>query len=218
MEFIISKRLMKYINSFINNEGSPLPPWKEHVRLWPEMYIGNPTDGTLPEDGIYRMIREVLDVALNESDKGSNLLIDLSIDGQIVSIRDYGLAIPMDQLAEYVSERRRDAIGADKTNNDDILHYGIGLKVVNLLSASFTAQSFEDWKSKTVEFAQGRLIRESNEEESFQPSGNLICFIPDVAIFGDFHFIRENIVQMLWRYVFQNTGLEIRFGGQRFQA
>lgn len=195
-----------------------LPPWKEHIRLNPDFYIGNIGDGSLPGDGIYRMISEVVEVAINECDKDSNLLIELSIDQQQVTIRDYGNAIPMDQLAENVSERNLHGIGAHKSPKVDPRHYGIGLKVVNLLSATFSAQSFEDWKTKTVEFEQGRLIRETNEQDSFQPSGNLITFTPDIAIFGDFHFVRENVVQMLWRYVFLNEGLEIRFEGKSFQA
>lgn len=202
----------------INEVNHSLPPWKEHIRLHPEIYIGNPGDGSLADDGIYRLIGEALEVAINESDKDSNLLIDLTIESQEISIRDYGIAIPMDQLTEYVSERKRDAIGAHKTTNDNIRQYGIGLKVVNLLSAAFSAQSFEDWKTKTVEFEQGRFIRETNEQESFQPTGNRITFTPDAAIFGNFQFDREFVVQMLWRYVFLNTGLEIRFGGQSFEA
>jgi topoisomerase-4 subunit B len=142
----------------------------------------------------------------------------LSIAEKTVSIRDYGIAIPMDQLAEYVSERKRDGIGAHKIPQNTVLHYGIGLKVVNLLSSSFWAQSFEDWKTKAVEFEHGRFIRETTEQESFQPAGNLITFTPDDAIFGDFHFVREFVVQMIWHYVFLNTGLEISFGAQSFQA
>lgn len=199
----------------VNNS---FPPWKSHIRLHPEMYIGNPGNGSLPDDGIYRLISEVLEVAINESDKDSNHLIELTIDDKKVTIRDYGNQIHMDQLVEYVSERNLHAIGSHKEPKVDPRHYGIGLKVVNLLSATFAAQSFKKWKTKVVEFEQGWLICETSEEESFQPSGNKITFTPDIAIFGDFHFVREYVVQMLWRYAFLNEGLEIKFDGQSFKA
>jgi topoisomerase-4 subunit B len=208
---------MKHITLIPDNgNNKPLPAWKEHIRLHPEMYICNIGEGSLPNDGIYRLIKEVLDDAISDFVPCSKRLIEVSINDRQVSVRDYGSSLPMDWLAEYVSERRRDGIGFEITSVDTIKHYGVGLKVVNLLSSYFIAQSIKDGKTIIAEFEQGRIIDET-EEESQQQSGSLISFIPDAEIFGDFHFVPEHLEQILLSYLSFNEGLEIRFNGQRLQ-
>ena len=196
------------------NEGYTTMDWKQHIRHHPEMYIGRIGDGTLPDDGIYRLIKEVIEDALIDFVSGSHRLIEVSITDRQVSVRDYGSSLPIDWLVEYVSERKRDGIGVEITSVDPIKHYGNGLKVVNLLSSYFIAQSIKNGKSVIAEFEQGRIIDET-EEESQQQSGSLISFIPDAEIFGDFHFVPEHLEQILLSYLSFNEGLEIRFNGQR---
>jgi topoisomerase-4 subunit B len=200
-------------NAIFSENGikKSLPAWKEHIRLHPEKYIGNIGDGSLPEDGIYRLLKEVLDDALIGFELDSKRLIEVSISNRQISIRDYGGSLPIDWLVEYVSERKRDGIGFDITTVDPIKHYGAGLKTVNLLSSYFIAQAIKDGKSLIAEFQQGRLINETDEEESQQHSGSLISFIPDVDIFGDFHFVQEYVEQILTSYMSMNEGLDIKF-------
>ncbi|MFA5972086.1 MAG: hypothetical protein WC780_07025 [Lentimicrobiaceae bacterium] len=203
------KSLPEYNESFLATD------WKKHIRLHPEMYIGKISDGSLPEDGIYRLIKEVLDDAIRDFVQGSQRLIEVSINDRQVSVRDYGSSLPMDWLIEYVSERKRDGIGFDIEAVDPIKHYGVGLKTVNLLSSYFIAQSIKDGKTIIAEFEQGRLINETDEGESQQQSGSLISFIPDTEIFGGFHIVTEHIRLLLLSYISMNEGLEIKFNGHR---
>lgn len=200
-----------------NEVSNTFARWKEHVRLRPEMYIGTPGDGSLASDGLYRLIREAMDSAIGKFVIGSMPIIEVSIIDQRLSIRDYHEVLYPEWLSEYVSERNGVAIGSYKTAFD-ILSYGIGLKTVNLLSASFKATSIGEGITQIAEFEQGRLICESREEGNTLPAGNLISFVPDVAIFGHFHFVSEYVEQILWSYVYLNKGLEIKFDGRSFQA
>ena len=201
-----------FLKSGVNK---PLPVWKAHIRFHPEMYIGKIGDGSLPEDGIYRLIKEVLDDAISDFVPGSQRLIEVSINDRQVSVRDYSTSLPIDWLVEYVSERKRDGIGFDIESVNPIKHYGIGLKVINLLSSYFIAQSIKDGKTIIAEFEQGRLIDETFEEDSQQQFGSLISFIPDPEIFGDFHFVMEHVRLLLLSYLSTNQGLEIKLNGQR---
>lgn len=199
-----------FLKSGVNK---PLPAWKAHIRLHPDIYIDKIGDGSLPEDGIYRLIKEVLSDALSDFEIGCCRLIELSVNEHQVSVRDYGSSLPIDWLVEYVSERKRDGIGFDIESVDPIKHYGVGLKAVNLLSSYFIAQSIKDEKTIIAEFEQGRIIDET-EEESQQQSGSLISFIPDAEIFGDFHFVMEHVRLLLLSYLSMNQGLEIKLNGQ----
>lgn len=201
-----------------NGIKKPLPEWKEHIRLNPEMYIGKIGDGSMPDHGIYRLIKEVLDDAIEDFVSGSKRLIEVSINDRQVSVRGYGSLLPIDWLVEYVSERKRDGIGFDIEAVDPIKHYGVGLKTVNLLSLYFISQSIKDGKTIIAEFEQGRLINETEEVESQQQSGSLISFIPDAGIFGSFHFVKEYVEQILLNYLYVNEGLEIMFNRHGLQV
>lgn len=192
--------------------------WKEHIRLRPGMYIGKLGDGSSMDDGIYVLIKEVLDNAIDEFVMGFGRTIEVSIKEQKVSIRDYGRGMPLGKLIDCVSKINTGAKYDSKVFKKSVGLNGVGSKAVNALSGYFMAQSIRDGKTKIAEFEQGRLIRESNEEESILRSGSLISFVPDVEIFGHFHFIPEYIEQLLWNYVFLNNGLAITFNGQRFVA
>jgi len=192
--------------------------WKEHIRLRPGMYIGKLGDGSSMDDGIYVLIKEILDNAIDEFVMGFGRVIEISIKDHKVSIRDYGRGMPLGKLIDCVSKINTGAKYDSKVFKKAVGLNGVGSKAVNALSGYFMAQSIRDGKTRIAEFEQGRLIRETKEEESILRSGSLISFVPDVEIFGHFHFIPEYIEQLLWNYVFLNNGLAITFNGQRFQA
>lgn len=192
--------------------------WKEHIRLRPGMYIGKLGDGSSMDDGIYVLIKEVIDNAIDEFVMGFGRVIEVSIKEQKVSIRDYGRGMPLGKLIDCVSKINTGAKYDSKVFKKTVGLNGVGSKAVNALSGYFMAQSIRDGKTKIAEFEQGRLVHETMEEESIMRSGSLISFIPDVEIFGHFHFIPEYIEQLLWNYVFLNNGLAITFNGQRYQA
>jgi len=192
--------------------------WKEHIRLRPGMYIGKLGDGSSQDDGIYVLIKEIIDNAIDEFVMGFGRTIEVSIKEQKVSIRDYGRGMPLGKLIDCVSKINTGAKYDSKVFKKAVGLNGVGSKAVNALSGYFMAQSVRDGKTKIAEFEQGRLIRESAKEESTLRSGSLISFVPDVEIFGHFHFIPEYIEQLLWNYVFLNNGLTITFNGQRFLA
>ena len=192
--------------------------WKEHIRLRPGMYIGKLGDGSSMDDGIYVLIKEVIDNAIDEFVMGFGRVIEVFIKEQKVSIRDYGRGMPLGKLIDCVSKINTGAKYDSKVFKKTVGLNGVGSKAVNALSGYFMAQSIRDGKTKIAEFEQGRLVHETMEEESILRSGSLISFIPDVEIFGHFHFIPEYIEQLLWNYVFLNNGLAITFNGQRYQA
>jgi topoisomerase IV subunit B len=201
-----------------NEESVRSLDWKEHIRLRPGMYIGKLGDGSSQDDGIYVLIKEIIDNAIDEFVMGFGRTIEVSIKEQKVSIRDYGRGMPLGKLIDCVSKINTGAKYDSKVFKKAVGLNGVGSKAVNALSGYFMAQSIRDGKTKIAEFEQGRLIRESAKEESVLRSGSLISFVPDVEIFGHFHFIPEYIEQLLWNYVFLNNGLTITFNGQRFLA
>ena len=201
-----------------NEESVRSLDWKEHIRLRPGMYIGKLGDGSSQDDGIYVLIKEIIDNAIDEFVMGFGRTIEVSIKDQKVSIRDYGRGIPLGKLIDCVSKINTGAKYDSKVFKKAVGLNGVGSKAVNALSGYFMAQSIRDGKTKIAEFEQGRLTHESVKEESVLRSGSLISFVPDVEIFGHFHFIPEYIEQLLWNYVFLNNGLTITFNGQRFLA
>jgi topoisomerase IV subunit B len=201
-----------------NEESVRSLDWKEHIRLRPGMYIGKLGDGSSQDDGIYVLIKEIIDNAIDEFVMGFGRTIEVSIKEQKVTIRDYGRGMPLGKLIDCVSKINTGAKYDSKVFKKAVGLNGVGSKAVNALSGYFMAQSVRDGKTKIAEFEQGRLIRESAKEESTLRSGSLISFVPDVDIFGHFHFIPEYIEQLLWNYVFLNNGLTITFNGQRFLA
>ncbi len=218
---------MKMKPMLYNNAVSPFADWKQHIRLHPEMYIGAIGDGSMPEDGIYRLVQEVLDNALiGIRESHSNPLIEVSFNDRQVSIQHSGFfLLPIDWLAEHVSDRRPDGIGSHKLLVDPIKYYGVGLKVVNLLSSHFLAQAIVDGKTIIAEFERGSIINETDgntinetrKEAIGQHFGSLvtiiISFIPDSEIFGNFHFVKDYLKQIFLNYMSKNENLEINFIG-----
>jgi topoisomerase-4 subunit B len=190
--------------------------WKEHIRLRPGMYIGKLGDGASKDDGIYVLIKEVIDNSIDEFIMGYGKNIEISVNEKKVTVRDYGRGIPIGKLTECVSKINTGAKYDSKVFKKTVGLNGIGVKVVNALSDYFSAQSIRDGKSKIVHFEQGKLNKEQDKTNTDLKNGTIIDFIPDQQIFGSFHFISEHIEKFLWNYVFLNTGLKIYFNGEKF--
>jgi len=192
--------------------------WKEHIRLRPGMYIGKLGDGASHDDGIYVMVKEIIDNSVDEFLMGHGKTIDVTIRERRVTIRDYGRGIPLGKVVECVSRINTGAKYDSKAFKKAVGLNGVGSKVVNALSSSFKIQSVRDGQSKVAEFKRGTLLSEELLEEKELAAGTIVTFTPDEKIFGNFHYIPEYIEQLLWNYVFLNNGLNIVFNGQRFYA
>lgn len=192
--------------------------WKEHIRLRPGMYIGKLGDGSSQDDGIYVLIKEIIDNAIDEFVMGNGRTIEVAIKDQKVTIRDYGRGMPLGKVIDCVSKINTGAKYDSKVFKKAVGLNGVGSKAVNALSQFFTAQSIREGKTKVVEFVRGEIAREHELEPSTLRSGTLITFIPDEQVFGHYHFLPEYIEQMLWNYVFLNNGLTIWFNGTKMQA
>lgn len=192
--------------------------WKEHIRLRPGMYIGKLGDGSSQDDGIYVLIKEVIDNSIDEFVMGNGRTIEVNIKDQQVTIRDYGRGMPLGKVIDCVSKINTGAKYDSKVFKKAVGLNGVGSKAVNALSSHFKAQSIREGKTKVVEFTRGSIIQDFAEESSTLRSGTLISFVPDETVFGNYHFIFEYIEEMLWNYVFLNNGLTIWFNGTRMQA
>ncbi len=201
-----------------NEESIRSLDWKEHIRLRPGMYIGKLGDGSSHDDGIYVLIKEVIDNCIDEFTMGFGRNIEVTIKEHLVTIRDYGRGIPLGKLVECVSQINTGAKYDSKVFKKAVGLNGVGTKAVNALSSFFSAQAIREGRCNTVEFRQGELISETGEQPTDLRNGTLISFIPDVELFGNYHFLKEYIEQMLWNYCYLNNGLTIIFNGQRFLA
>lgn len=192
--------------------------WKEHIRLRPGMYIGKLGDGSSHDDGIYVLVKEVIDNSIDEFMMGHGRIIEVTIKEHLVSIRDYGRGIPLGKLVDCVSQINTGAKYDSKVFKKAVGLNGVGVKAVNALSNTFIAQAVRDGKTKITEFKKGILISETSEQPTDQRNGTFISFTPDPELFGNFHFLKEYLEQMFWNYCFLNNGLTIVFNGQRMQA
>ncbi len=200
-----------------NEESIKSLAWKEHIRLRPGMYIGKLGDGTSRDDGIYVLLKEVVDNAIDEFVMGNGRVIEVDIDDKEVRVRDYGRGIPLGKVVACVSQINTGAKYDSKVFKKSVGLNGVGSKAVNALSAYFKTQSIRDGRTKIVEFERGTLLREQ-EEETDEKNGTIVTFIPDEEIFGNYHFIEEYVEDLLWNYAFLNKNLTVKFNGQRFYA
>jgi topoisomerase-4 subunit B len=201
-----------------NEESIVSLDWKEHIRLRPGMYIGKLGDGASHDDGIYVLLKEIIDNAVDEFIMGFGKKIEITIKDQKVTIRDYGRGIPLGKVVDCVSKINTGAKYDSEVFKKTVGLNGVGSKAVNALSSYFITQSVRDGKTKFAEFSNGDLIKESKEEKTDLRNGTIITFVPDERIFGNYHFITEYIENLLWNYAFLNTGLSIYFNGQRYYA
>jgi topoisomerase-4 subunit B len=190
--------------------------WKEHIRLRPGMYIGKLGDGSAYDDGVYVLLKEIMDNSIDEFVMGSGRTIDINVSDHKVSIRDYGRGIPLGKVIDCVSKINTGGKYDSKAFQKSVGLNGVGTKAVNALSGSFTVQSYRDGKTKKAEFERGELVNDNPEIETTQRNGTAVVFIPDEGIFRNYRYIPEFIENMIWNYVFLNAGLTINFNGQKF--
>jgi topoisomerase IV subunit B len=192
--------------------------WNEHIRLRPGMYIGKLGDGSSPDDGIYILLKETLDNCIDEFVMGNGKSIDITIKDKTVRVRDYGRGIPLGKLVDVVSKINTGAKYDSEAFKKSVGLNGVGTKAVNALSSHFCVQAFRDNQTKSAEFSKGKLLKEDKITASDARKGTLVTFIPDEAIFGNYHFINEYVEKMLWNYAYLNTGLTINYNGQKFHS
>lgn len=192
--------------------------WNEHIRRRPGMYIGKLGDGSHAEDGIYVLIKEVVDNSIDEFNMGAGKRIDISIneiEGE-VEIRDYGRGIPLGKVREVASEINTGGKFDDKNFKKSVGLNGVGLKAVNALSTFCTVSSVRDGQKVTVEFHEGNLVRQSEPEPTREPNGTMVRFKPDNMLFRDFKFNLEFVETMVNNYTYLNVGLQIFFNGKKY--
>ncbi len=190
--------------------------WKEHIRMRPGMYIGKLGDGSSSDDGIYILIKEVLDNCIDEFVMGAGKTIEIKIVDNQVSVRDYGRGIPLGKVVDVVSKMNTGGKYDSKAFKKSVGLNGVGTKAVNALSSSFIVESVRDEQSKSASFALGSLLEESDVKPSKARKGTKVSFIPDSAIFKHYKFRAEYIVKMIKNYVYLNPGLTIDFNGEKY--
>ena len=192
--------------------------WKEHIRLRPGMYIGKMGNGSSPDDGIYVLLKEVIDNSIDEYVMGNGKTIEITIKNNSVSVRDYGRGIPLGKVVDVVSKINTGAKYDSKVFKKSVGLNGVGSKAVNALSSYFKIKSVREGKSKLVEFAKGAITNEEGIQENSSRKGTSVSFIPDKEMFGNYRFIDDFVEKMLWNYCFLNTGLTILFNGKKFYS
>lgn len=190
--------------------------WKEHIRLRPGMYIGKLGDGSSPDDGIYVLLKEVLDNCIDEFTMGYGKTVEITVEGKTVTVRDYGRGIPLGKVVDVVSKINTGAKYDSKAFQKSVGLNGVGTKAVNALSHYFLVRAVREGKEKTAEFERGVLVKEHKETKSTESNGTLVTFIPDETVFRNFRFIPEFIENQIWNYCFLNAGLRILFNGKSF--
>ncbi len=190
--------------------------WKEHIRMRPGMYIGKLGDGSSPDDGIYILIKEVLDNSIDEYVMGAGKTIEISVKDKTVTVRDYGRGIPLGKVVDVVSKMNTGGKYDSKAFKKSVGLNGVGTKAVNALSSHFKVQSIRDEKSKIAEFEQGNLTIDDEIQPSTLRKGTKVSFSPDESIFSHYKYRNEYIIKMIKNYVYLNTGLTILFNGEKY--
>jgi topoisomerase IV subunit B len=190
--------------------------WREHIRLRPGMYIGKLGDGSSQDDGVYVLLKEVMDNAIDEYMMGNGKKIDVSIVGKEVRVRDYGRGIPLGKVVDAVSKMNTGAKYDSKAFKKSVGLNGVGVKAVNALSSSFVIRSIREGQVKVSEFAHGITVKDHELAPTSEENGVEVIFQPDEGMFGNYFFISEYVDTMLKNYVYLNAGLIINFNGNKF--
>jgi len=190
--------------------------WKEHIRLRPGMYIGKLGDGTSHDDGIYILVKEVIDNSIDEYTMGFGKKIDVTIEDDTVTVRDYGRGIPLGKLVDVVSKINTGGKYDSKSFQKSVGLNGVGLKAVNALSTFFSVKAVRDGQMKYAEFSKGELTHESKISETNEENGTEISFIADAGIFKNYRYRLEFIENLIWNYCYLNAGLQIYFNNKKF--
>ena len=193
--------------------------WREHVRLRPGMYIGKRGDGSAPDDGIYVLLKEVIDNCIDEFVMGHGKTIEVKLDGDSISVRDFGRGIPLGKLMDCAAKINTGAKYDSEAFQKSVGLNGVGIKAVNALSQSFQVQAFREGKTKSITFSKAQVTDEMQRARSSKASdGTYLSFIPDEDIFNDFKWREEFIENMLWNYAYLNSGLTLIFNGKKHKA
>lgn len=206
-----NKNLFEY-----NEESIKSLDWKEHIRLRPGMYIGKLGDGSSPDDGIYVLLKEVIDNCIDEHTMGFGKHVDVSIKNKTVSVRDYGRGIPLGKVVDVVSKINTGAKYDSKAFQKSVGLNGVGTKAVNALSDYFKVTAYREGKQKTAEFKKGVLISDKKEERTTEENGTEITFTPDEQIFKNYYYLSDFLENQFWNYCFLNAGLVINYNGKRY--
>lgn len=190
--------------------------WREHIRLRPGMYIGKLGDGASSDDGIYVLVKEVMDNCIDEHMMGFGKQIEVTIEDKTVTVRDFGRGIPLGKVVDVVSKINTGAKYDSKAFQKSVGLNGVGTKAVNALSDYFKVESFRDGKTKTAEFDKGVLLKETDLEITDEPNGTKVTFIADASVFKNYKFKLEYVEDLLWNYCYLNAGLVIVFNKKRF--
>lgn len=204
-------------NLFDYNEDSIRSlDWREHIRLRPGMYIGKLGDGSAADDGIYVLLKEVVDNCIDEYTMGHGKQVLIEIEQKNVRVRDYGRGIPLGKVVDVVSKINTGAKYDSKAFQKSVGLNGVGTKAVNALSNYFKVTSVRDGKAKTAEFERGVLVKEHKEVKTDEPNGTEVLFTPDDTIFRNYHFLHEYIENQIWNYCYLNAGLTVSYNGKKY--
>jgi topoisomerase-4 subunit B len=192
--------------------------WQEHIRLRPGMYIGKLGDGSSPDDGIYILLKEVIDNSIDEFAMGHGKRIDVTIKDGSVTVRDYGRGIPLGKVIDCVSKMNTGAKYDSEAFQKSVGLNGVGTKAVNALSSWFRVTAVREGKAKVAEFSRGKLKNDERVKTSSESDGTIISFTPDEKVFTNYHYINEYVEKMLWNYAYLNTGLTLTYNGNSIKS
>tara|TARA_B100000161_G_scaffold52026_1_gene33921 strand:- start:5708 stop:7546 length:1839 start_codon:yes stop_codon:yes gene_type:complete len=190
--------------------------WKEHIRLRPGMYIGKMGNGSSPDDGIYILLKEVIDNSIDEFVMGNGKTIEITVKNNKVTVRDYGRGIPLGKVIDCVSKINTGAKYDSKVFKKSVGLNGVGTKAANALSSFFKIKSVRDGKSKLVEFERGTIVNDEPIQDNSSRKGTKVTFVPDEKLFGNYKFLNDYIEKMMWNYCYLNPGLTIIFNNEKY--
>ena len=197
-----------------NDDNIRTLDWKEHIRLRPGMYIGKLGDGSAPDDGIYVLLKEIIDNSIDEFVMGHGKNIDIKVEEGVVSVRDFGRGIPLGKVVDSVSQINTSGKFDSKAFKKSVGLNGVGTKAANALSEYFKVQAFREGEMKMAEFTEGAMLKDHKLSKTNEPNGTLIHFKPDSTIFKGYKFRAEFIESQLWNYAYLNAGLKLNFNGK----
>ncbi|MGF7232108.1 ATP-binding protein [Arachidicoccus sp.] len=190
--------------------------WREHIRLRPGMYIGKLGDGNAPDDGIYVLVKEVVDNCIDEHMMGYGTKIEIKIEDRKVTVRDYGRGVPLGKLIDVASKINTGAKYDSGAFQKSVGLNGVGIKAVNALSNYFKIESFREGKTRSAAFEKGILTKEQKESATTESNGTLVTFIPDDSVFKNFHFKPDFLDDLFWNYAYLNSGLSIVCNSKKY--
>ena len=192
--------------------------WYEHIRLRPGMYIGKLGDGTTADDGIYVLLKEIMDNSIDEFVMGNGKNVEITIKDRTVTVRDYGRGIPLGKVIDCVSKINTGGKYDSRAFKKSVGLNGVGTKAVNALSSFFRVESFREGEMKAAEFGKGEITQDFKIAKSNEKNGTLMSFVPDDSIFVNYQYRSQHIERLLWNYCYLNAGLTIIFNGQKFKS